>query len=81
MLTQPQVLAVICECGVHSVQVYTLLHCVHCTTVHWDTAIDAEEYNRISSIVENSIDEENNVDGGFSNLETQKTVITCIMTQ
>ena len=46
----------------------------------WDIAIDAE-YNGISSIVENSIDEENNVDGGFSNLETQKTVITCIMTQ
>ena len=40
-------------------------------TVHWDIAIDAE-YNRISSIVENSIDEENNVDGGFSNLETHK---------
>ena len=47
----------------------------NCTTVHrvqlWDIAIDAE-YNRISSIVENSIDEENNVDGGFSNLETHK---------
>ena len=42
-----------------------------CSTVHWDIAIDAE-YNRISSIVENSIDEENNVDGGFSNLETHK---------
>ena len=57
--------------------------CTHCTqrcirTVHWDIAIDAE-YNRISSIVENSIDEENNVDGGFSNLETHtKTVITLL---
>ena len=36
----------------------------------WDIAIDAE-YNRITSIVENSIDEENNVDGGFSNLENK----------
>ena len=43
----------------------------------WDIAIDAE-YNRITSIVENSIDEENNVDGGFSNLENTKTVITFI---
>ena len=44
---------------------------VQFSVVLWDIAIDAE-YNRITSIVENSIDEENNVDGGFSNLETHK---------
>ena len=55
------------ERRVQSEHVYTRVQC----TVHWDIAIDAE-YNRISSIVENSIDEENNVDGGFSNLETHK---------
>ena len=63
----------------------TELHsAVQCCTValctlysDWDTAIDAElEYNRISSIVENSIDEENNVDGGFSNLEKHKKLLS-----